>query len=53
VQGAAFLLVFLFSPRHGMLAARLSARRARRASPVAPAAPVAPASLLGADRTSS
>jgi len=53
VQGAAFLLVFLFSPRHGMLAARLSARRARRASPAAPAAPAAPASLLGADRASS
>ena len=36
VQGAVFLLVFLFSPRHGMLAARLSARRARQARRAGP-----------------
>jgi len=39
VQGAVFLLVFLFSPRHGMLATRLSMRRAARARLARPAAP--------------
>ena len=39
VQGAVFLLVFLFSPRHGMLATRLSMRRASRARLARPAAP--------------
>jgi manganese transport system permease protein len=31
-QGAAFLLVYLFSPRHGLLAGRLAAARRRKAA---------------------
>ena len=35
IQGAAFALVYLFSPRHGLIGRRIIARRAGRAVPAA------------------